>query len=268
MIEIVYILGSTRSGTSALRNGLCQTRFTGYGEGHLVPILRDIIGVVDRHKTEGLGSDVAGNGLYRMDRDAMLRHLFRGYERYLSTRFKKKKGCVVDKTPTLVPIQAAPDLNRFHSTPHFIYCARRHLDNVQSKIRKFPGQSLEQHCREWVKCNESWLEVRERMNGNYLAFDFHDMATDPMGVATRIGSYLSLTAEDTAGLGAYLVSKRPQTTEDRDLTQFLRLSDIDWTDEDKDTFVRICGPLGDRLGYGMEEYFQTTGQPEPTGQVD
>ena len=39
MTTILYILGSTRSGTSALRNAIAGTRYKGFGEGHLVPIL-------------------------------------------------------------------------------------------------------------------------------------------------------------------------------------------------------------------------------------
>ncbi|MEL7125147.1 MAG: sulfotransferase [Pseudomonadota bacterium] len=253
MIEIVYVLGSTRSGTSALRNGLAETRFAGYGEGHLVPILQDMIRAVRSHKSDGLGAQVEGNGLHQMRENVMLRHLFHGYEQYLATQIKTNS--LMDKTPTIAPIQLAPDLDTFHQKPYFIHCARRHLDNVQSKIKKFPDRTLEQHCREWAECNMTWLRVKDRLGSNYLAFDFYDLATDPERIAGQIGTYLELSAEDTAALGAYLVSKRPQAAADRDLTQFLRLSEIDWTDDEKQIFDDICSPVGELLGYGMEDYF-------------
>ena len=41
--RMLYVLGSTRSGTSALRNAITRTRYKGYGEGHMEPMLAEII---------------------------------------------------------------------------------------------------------------------------------------------------------------------------------------------------------------------------------
>lgn len=253
MTEIVYILGSTRSGTSALRNGLGETRFSGYGEGHIVPILDDLLSSVRKHKKQGLGAAVSGNGMRELRENVLLRHLFHGYEQYLVNQIGSRH--LMDKTPTITPIRMAPDLNTFHQNPHFIHCARRHVDNVQSKVKKFTDRSLEQHCREWADCNRAWLDTRDRLNGNFIDFDFHDLATDPERISALIGTYLELSEADTAALAAYLIAKRPQASADRDLTQFLRLSEMDWSDEEKATFTRICGPVGEVLNYGMEDYY-------------
>ena len=112
MVEIVYILGSTRSGTSALRNGLGETRFSGYGEGHLTPILKDIVTSVYHHKEDGVGAGVPGNGMFQLRENVLLRHLFHGYEQYLVKQVGTQS--LMDKTPTISPILAAPQLNLFH----------------------------------------------------------------------------------------------------------------------------------------------------------
>lgn len=253
MVEIVYILGSTRSGTSALRNGLNETRFSGYGEGHLAPIIIDAINAVRNHGASGIGAKVPGNGLNQLQPHVLIRHLVAGYERYLVRQLGSES--LLDKTPTITPIAAAPDLNRFHQNPRFIHCSRRHIDNILSKQKKFPEQTLEQHCREWAGCNLKWREVRGLLNDNYLAFDFHDLASDPEGTAERIAGYLSLDASDTARLTSYLVNERPESRGDRDLTQFVKLDDTGWSETEKQTFLAICGTLGQQMGYGLDTYF-------------
>lgn len=253
MIEIVYILGSTRSGTSALRNALAETRFKGYGEGHLAPILVDLIRNVRQHKATGLGAGVEGNGLNRLRENPLLRRMIRGYERYLAEEVQSES--ILDKTPTIVPIRAAPDLNRFHDKPYFLHCARRHVDNIASKQKKFPDRTLEQHCREWADCNLAWLDVRPQLEGNCLSFDFFDIAVDPEGMAGKIGAYLRLTPAEVAAVGAYLDRQRPQASADRDLTRFLKLSETGWTEAEQERFRAICGPVGERIGYGYDTYF-------------
>lgn len=253
MIEVLYILGSTRSGTSALRNAVGKTRYKGYGEGHLVPILDDIARTVRTHRIDGLGARTPGNGLFELRENVLLRHLFHGYEGYLSSVLGS--NTIMDKTPTITPIRFAPDLNRFHQAPRFIHCARRHVDNIQSKLKKFPERNLEGHSQEWAACNLAWLEVKEQLEGNYVAFDFYDLVTDQVGTTARIASYLGLDEAETAAMNEYLVSQRPQGASDRDLTQFLKLSDMSWSQEEKQRFMDICGPVGERLGYGFESYF-------------
>lgn len=176
-----------------------------------------------------------------------------GYERYLVQQLHSES--LLDKTPTITPIAAAPDLNLFHQNPRFIHCSRRHIDNILSKQKKFPEQTLEQHCREWTDCNRKWREVREQLDGNFLAFDFHDLATDPAGTAQRIGDYLALDSGDIARLADYLATERPETDPGRDLTRFATLDETGWSEAETQTFLAICGTLGQQMGYGLDSYW-------------
>lgn len=257
MVAMLYILGSTRSGTSALRNAIAETRYRGYGEGHLVPMLVDMIDTVRRQKQTGMGHDVPGTGLHYLNADALIRHLLCGYERHLADDL----GCghILDKTPTIAPILAAPDLATYHSDAKFLYCSRRHVDNAQSKLVKFPEKRLEQHAEEWAACHAAWVESRARLDAqgqDYLELDFFDLATDCEGVAARIGAYLALDRDETDGIARYLTSQRPQAEPGRDLTRFLRLSDLPWSDAQKAHFRDIASPVGAMLGYGFETYWE------------
>lgn len=253
-MKIAYILGSTRSGTSALRNAIAATRFKGYGEGHLAPVLQALLDNVRALKANGIGTDVQGTGLNQLRVDVLLRHFFHGYERYLSKQFSSE--FIVDKTPTVVPIQLAPDLRRYHAQARFIYCARRHVDNIHSKLRKFPDQSLEQHCREWAGCNAAWLDVRDRLEGDSLFIEFHDLTHEPERTAREIGRFLELDPAETDIIAGRLAKDRPEQTTPRDITRFLRLSESEWTAQERDMIRDICGPVGREFGYGFEEYFE------------
>lgn len=250
---IVYVLGSTRSGTSALRNAIAQTRFKGYGEGHMEKMLTGLIETVRKHKASGIPE--RGNAHSKLKPQALLRHLFQGYEAYLSENLRS--DYLLDKTPSLTAIRAAPALNKLHTRAKFIHCARRHVDNVQSKLKKFPEQSFRQSCAAWASCNESWLEVRDKLGGNYLEFDFHELISDPEGISGRIAAYLELDETEGGLVASYLASQRPQAEPGRDLMKFLRLDELDWSEAQKTEFREICGPVGERLGYGYESYFGT-----------
>ncbi len=191
-----------------------------------------------------------------MNAQRLLIQLFRGYERYLANELKS--DWILDKTPSVRIVQMVPDLNRFHANVRFIHCTRRHVDNVASKLKKFPEMTFTQACQTWARGNAAWLEVRDTLDGNYLEFDFHTLVTNPEEIATRIATYLELDDEEEAAIAAYLISQRPQAAPTRDLTKFLRLSQLDWSSEQVAEFNEICGPLGERLGYGTEEYFLRT----------
>src|SRR5260221_13956160 len=52
MKATLFILGSTRSGTSALRNALALTRYNGAGEGHTIGMLGGLSDGIESHFKE------------------------------------------------------------------------------------------------------------------------------------------------------------------------------------------------------------------------
>jgi len=253
-VQIVYILGSTRSGTSAVRNALAETRYKGYGEGHLVKILVDLIACVRRERVTGQGATIQGNGLNALRERVLIRNFFHGYERYLTESLGG--SFLMDKTPNIIPIQNAVDLHTFHQKATFLHCARRHVDNIQSKLKKFPDQSFASQCREWAECHLAWERAKPGLKGSYVEFDFMDMVVKRHEVCQNIGDLLGLDAHEVKAVFDYLENERPQSaTPDRDLARFLKFSEMTWSDADKDVFLRVCGPVGDKLGYGLESYY-------------
>ena len=254
MVEICYILGTTRSGTSALRNALTQTKFKGDGEGHLVPLLADILAVVHKQKTSGLGANSSGNGIFRMSEYEMGISIFLGYEQDLQKIYGSE--FIVDKTPTIELLKFSPYLNRFHSAAKFIHCARRHIDNIISKCRRFPEIPFDIHCREWIDCSLSWEEKKLQVLGNLIEFYYFDLVNNVNRVSIRVANYLALSEEERDTFSNHIGIQRAEGSNETDFGRVARFSDVEWTDKDKIDLMRICGPRGLQVGYGLDYYFE------------
>ena len=258
MVHIAYILGTTRSGTSAIRNALARTRYKGYGEGHLINILNGVLQTVRHNSIEHSGLALGGNGMSALKPNVLLRHFFHAYERYLSEEIGSR--FLLDKTPNILPIISAPDLAAFHQNAKFIYCSRRHVDNLQSKRQKFSDQSFTNQCNEWAECSRTWERVRPQLGDYYTAFDYIDLISNREATCKKIGSLLGLDEDEIGKMVSYLTSERPQTSNrDRELDRFIRFADVDWPENDKEVFLRICAPIGETLGYGLETYYASDG---------
>jgi hypothetical protein len=254
LIRIVYILGTTRSGTSAIRNALATTRYRGYGEGHLVEVLTDTIASVRNVARGSEAAKVQGNGVSALRERVLIRHFFHAYERYLVENLGAT--FLLDKTPNIHPIAHAPDLLAFHQSAKFIHCARRHVDNLQSKRRKFRATPFANQCLEWAECLRAWEKAKPQLGDAWIEFDHHHLVTDREATCARIAALLDLDAAETQKMVEYLESERPQASAPgAELDRFLKFSEVDWPDEDKDTFLKLCGPEGDRMGYGLETYW-------------
>jgi hypothetical protein len=162
----------------------------------------------------------------------------------------------MDKTPNVVPIENAANLLTFHSNAKFIHCSRRHVDNIQSKIAKFPQQSFQNHCIEWAKCSSVWQHVKPNLGESFVDFDYHALVTDVKGTVQKIGTLLGLNGAEMENMVEYLQHQRPQAAPDRDLVKHLKFSEVNWSDEERELFTKICVPVGNSLGYGLESYFQ------------
>ncbi len=252
MVEFLYILGSTRSGTSALRNAIYQTKYKGFGEGHTVPILIAIIKEIYRAKSNP-AADVNGNALNALDAEQLISALFQAYENHQAEAVKSR--FILDKTPNVIPIENAATLLRHHTRARFVHCSRRHIDNIDSKVRKFPQHPFRNHCIEWAKCIAAWQEAKVGLRGHYVDFDYYYLVNDVEGTAARIADLLELEKGEVLAMANYLKTERPQASPDRELVKYIKFSEVTWSDEDRDIFTRVCVPVGKSLGYGLESYF-------------
>jgi hypothetical protein len=251
----VFIVGSSRSGTSILVTALRAAGYGGYYEGHVLSLIRVIERDVDRHfdsfYTES--SKVLISQVDRADLKARLAGMI-GAE---AVRHQPD-GPWVDKTGGLEMIESIPTLARIFPTARFVFAQRRAIENLVSRMVKFPGHGFDHHCASWAKIMAGWRLLRQsHPDLACIVIDQRDISADPATVAGRLGDFLALeTAGRAALLGAFS-SKRPQQTEPGSADRVLSLAETGWTYAQTAMFHQHCDTEMQAAGYTMDESYRT-----------
>lgn len=250
----VFILGSVRSGTTALMEALRScTPYRGPGEGHLLELSLHLTMLVERFYAERSGIWSAGYDTlitsvpqtYMLD---AVRHVFVELAR---SRFPS--GRWLDKTPRSNMIAAAPLLLSIWPGARFVFCKRRGIDNVASRLRRMPETTFEDHCHDWALCMSNWLAVRDRLNCACIEVEHLTLAAQPAAVVDALTPFLSLEPSEAKRMAEALSSHRHERSS-ADPTCTLDLDETRWADGEKSAFRRICGPMMHQYGYSYACY--------------
>jgi hypothetical protein len=154
-------------------------------------------------------------------------------------------------------IPAIPILRRLWPDSVFIFCKRRAIENVASRLKKFPAHDFERHCAGWAKTMAAWRVVRPELPPEiYLEVDQQDLIRDTEAISTKIAELLKLDAEQLRALVKTFKSRRPQETAKGSAAQTYSLESIGWSETQLATFRRYCGPEMEAYGYGSgSEYY-------------
>ncbi len=251
----IFILGSARSGTSALAQGLLgTTRYKGHEEGHLLDIAIELSRTISQHY-EKRGEEWSERPTMIAEVPETLlqdwrRHLFVDLARHLFP-----EGRWLDKTPRATMTAAAADLREIWPNARFIYMRRRGLENIQSRLTKFPLISFEMHCADWERSLSEWVRVRPFLTGAAIEIDQYLLAREPDRVAAELSPFLDLTEQEAARLAGALRNERPERTS-ANFGSAASIETVGWTPEQRTTFHSICGPMMRAFAYSeTESYF-------------
>ena len=251
MPPAVFVLGSTRSGTSAIRNAICKAGFMGPGEGHIVGLLHRLHAAVTAHYRIHALAMKQGTLLSQTpegDLHAQVDDLFGA----LIT--SKYPGPFVDKTPNIEPLSALAEIEALWPVVTFIFCSRRGIDNILSKQRKWPGTPFENHCQEWTRLIQMWDERKGSISSKWIEMDFFELENQPRHAAQRIGGLIGSADGEIQAMANYFSGNRPEQT-GASTKRYVKLSDTGWTEDEIATFLDICGDTMERKGYGLSEYW-------------
>lgn len=252
--SFVFVLGSTRSGTSAIRHAIAATRYRGTGEGHVTGLAAPLHDAVAAYYGSHGAAVEQGTLLAKIPESEWHEQINVVFRSVVENH--APGDYIVDKTPTIEPLYALQHIEAMWPDAKFIFCRRRGIDNIVSKQRKWPAGPFENQCREWTGVNDLWDEKKKGLHASWLEVDFFDLVNDVPGIAARIGKLLALTEEDVAVIKSRLSATRPQNSSSES-SGFLRFCDTGWSDEQTKLFTGICGPTMERCGYGLSEYWQS-----------
>jgi hypothetical protein len=248
----VFVLGSARSGTTAMMLALRQCgRYQGYNEGHLLPLFARLQGVVANHYGRSAANAVPGintliaNVPAQMVTDAL-------QSAFISIiRATFPTGFWLDKTPGPDMVKAVPLLRKIWPESRYIFMKRRPVDNIESRRRKFPTINFRDHCRLWADSMMSWHAIRDELAEVSLEVDQVQLAREPELTARNVAALLNLTEKETAALVASFNKDRPQRT-GPDFTRIVDINSVDWSAEQRAAFAEICAEPIELFGYDAD----------------
>lgn len=245
----IFILGSGRSGTSILTAALKSgAGIPGFNEGHFLPLVSRIVSVTEQyfHSKRKL----------RSDNRHLIAHVNQGeFKAKLIEVFRDQcericpEGTWLDKSPGSAMIEAVPYLSSAWPRARYIFAKRRGIENLISRLKKFPHVSFERHCIMWAECMEAWLKVRETVQDSSIEIDQRDIALYPERTAMRIGKLLKLDSGQVSRLQSSFTIKRPQSTGGQESEEALDIRESGWTVEQLECFRKHCGEVSIRFGY-------------------
>jgi hypothetical protein len=246
----VFILGAARSGTTALSFALLRTRYyEGFGEGHLMPLARALLLSCDSYYRENSAA---------LQQDTLLRQVPQNlFELSIRSAFINMARSTfsgihwLDKTPIVAMVHAAPLTREIWPNARYIFVRRRAVENIVSRMRRFPEKPFREHCSEWAAVMEAWLNVRPALSGASIEVDHLTLARDPAKTGKEVGDFLGLPHNVQDKFVYSLISDRPEQTSEGPTTVY-RLDELGWPREDLEQFRIICGPMMKAYGYSFD----------------
>jgi hypothetical protein len=153
-------------------------------------------------------------------------------------------------------VQSVPILAETWPNARFVYMKRRGIENLMSRLRKFPGISFEGQCLDWAAIMSDWRKSRPSIPGRFVEIEQRSLLHDPAGAATMVGALIGLGAPEIAALGAWLSGERAEMT-DPTARIMADIAETGWSAEMIETFGAICGAEMQAYGYTWDAGYCT-----------
>lgn len=257
----LFILGSPRSGTTILTSALRKAGYFGFNEGHLLNLVTSVKQLIERHVKMHKAQE-KGQLLANLDTDQFLQEVLAVFKKF-QCRLNPNKPWL-DKTPDAAMIYAAPTLAEMWPEAAFIFAKRRAIENITSRIKKFPSVPFKNHCASWSESMSAWRSVRD--NGiRGIEVDQFDIAHHPAGEAQRLSAFLNLDKDATKRMFDEFTTAQPQRTDERSARRVLGLAKTGWTVQEIDFFTAYCSEEMEAYGYTTDDGYRT-GATQPIEQ--
>lgn len=250
----LFIVGSPRSGTSILVDAALAAGYQGFREGNLLSLLQPIRDQVFTH-FQRFGTDNSKVLTAHLRPETLYSAIAEVFKQTVESLNPDRPW--VDKTCNNPMILLLPDLVWLWPDCRIIFAKRRGIENVRSRLRKFPARDFTYHARDWALIMSTWRRVRERLEPwRYCEIDQRDLITRPQAAAAEIGALLSLDVSAQGRMTHIFVTLRPQQTAPGTAEQIVSLQNAGWTEDQVREFLRVCGEEVEAYGYTLDDTYR------------
>jgi hypothetical protein len=249
----VFIVGSPRSGTSALADAMHSCGYNGFSEGNFLSLLYLINQLIDRHYG-WFPSDNKKVLLSNVDKDDLKSKLFETFRTVTNSLNPQEPW--FDKSGNPEMILAIPILRKLWPGAVFLFAKRRGIENLLSRMVKFPGHSFEYHCANWAKNMASWRAIREKIAPEcFIEVEQLRMVQHPEDVTRELCIFLGASESVWPAVAKVMATNRPQETAAGSASRTSSLAACGWTSEQIETFLKHCEPEMKAYGYTLDERY-------------
>lgn len=244
----IFIVGSERSGTSILALAIRSAmKIPFYAEGHFLPLTNHVVSAIDNYYEKNSNAiDDKHNAISHIKRDELTNEVQSVFYNIYNSLYPSNTW--LDKTPGLQMIQAVPIIAKIWPNAKFIFAKRRGIENINSRLKKFPHLPFKSQCILWSSCMKSWLEVRNSVVNSSIEIEQKDIEKNPKMISKRIGDFLNLGEESMDFIYDVFTSKRPESTS-ASTSVDIALNDIGWTAEQIKIYRDYCSDISKKYGY-------------------
>ncbi|MGQ7794072.1 sulfotransferase [Faunimonas sp. B44] len=250
----VFVLGPGRSGTSVLYSALkVVTGAAGYGEGFFFPLALELSNLVQAYFRK--------TAAWQQNPKLLIHHVEQsrvrsGVLHAIKEEMERVHGGVrfIEKTPLPVSIASAPLALELWPDAKFVFATRRAIENVASRMRKFPQLSFDKHCEHWAASMTMWESVRPKLGDSFVEVDQIDISRQPDFVANAISTLIGLSRSEEAAISDYFKKHEPQSTQEPGRPHdIMTIDSAPFDEQQRAILLARCGELMDRFGYSLDE---------------
>jgi hypothetical protein len=222
--------------------------YEGFREGNFLSLIDTLNRAVDRHFTTFAGEPNPNILVTQIEPDQLKAELCDVLRRAADKH--NASPLWFDKTGNPEMIEAVPTLRVMWPRSRFIFAKRRAIENISSRLKKFPQHTFEYHCTDWARNMSAWRKIRDTLpRDTFVEIDQQDLLTNPEECAEKI---ISLTAhrfvpKDT--VAAVFRESRAQETRDGSAKATYALEDMEWTEAQITSFNKHCLSEMEHFGY-------------------
>jgi hypothetical protein len=259
----LFILGPARSGTSAITLALLESAsYVGTGEGHLLPLAHALVSTIDQYYQRRAHDPHTILG--RVPIDAFQKLIRRSFVNLASDLFPTVRW--LDKTPTVEMVRASVLMKEIWPNARFIFMKRRVIENVLSRLRRFPEDSTERHYSDWAAVMTAWLAVRDKLGDAVLEIEHRQLVLEPDAVAMSIATFLQLPDAAAARFLRHVNKSRPEQT-DENFGAIYSLDRLGLDENDAQRLRAVCDPIMQALGYSYDDSYYATEDGPPASKT-